>query len=143
MTPDDRGSTETRGFGAPWSRKFIHGRCNCLRRGGDGCHRVGDPGCCEHPEPPEGSVGYPGLHLNETAPGGCPTRAPSGTMRAGGEVHPMMQASLRRRRGSGRSHPVCLPLPGASYSQGNRDSVDPPVFDCSSMVGRAIGPPER
>ncbi len=135
---DDRGSTDTRGVRGAMSRKFITVGATACAVAGTAVIGSATPAAANYPEPPEGSVGIQ-AYLNETAPAGCPTRAPAGTMRAGGEVHSMcLQASAAApsREAAGAIRYAFRYL-GASYSQGNRDSVNPPVFDCSSMVGRA------
>ena len=99
---------------------------------------VGAPAQANYPEPPEGSVGIQ-AYRSEVVPSRCPTYAPSGSMRTSGDVYSVcVQASnsAPTREAAGAIRYAFSHL-GASYSQGNRDSVNPWVFDCSSMVGRA------
>lgn len=96
------------------------------------------PALANYPEPPEGGVSVQ-AYRSEVAPAGCPTYAPSGTIRTGGDVHAIcVQASnsAPTREAAGAIRYAFAHL-GAAYSQSNRDSVNPWVFDCSSMVGRA------
>ncbi len=96
------------------------------------------PAAANYPIPPAGSASIKSL-LNEVAPSQCPRWAPSGSLRAGGDVYSLCSqatAAATSREAAGAIRYAFRYL-GAAYSQLRRDSVNPPVFDCSSMVGRA------
>ncbi len=99
---------------------------------------VAQPAAANYPPPPGGSVSSL-AHLNEVAPSQCPSWAPAGSLRAGGSVYSLCTqaaAGATSREAAGAIRYAFRYL-GAAYSQLRRDSVNPPVFDCSSMVGRA------
>lgn len=76
----------------------------------------------------------------ETAPATCVTTAPPGSVRVPGSVFGLCDWSSRRAPTKVAAGAIRFAFSrlGARYSQSNRDSVNPPVFDCSSMVGRAF-----
>ena len=78
--------------------------------------------------------------LSEPVPAGCPSSAPAGMVRVPGDVGQLCRtavAGATSPQAAGAIRYAFAHL-GAAYSQFNRDSVSPPVYDCSSLVGRAF-----
>ena len=78
--------------------------------------------------------------LNEAVPAGCPSWAPAGMVRVPGDVGQLCRSAVAGATSPQAAGAIRYAFAhlGAAYSQFNRDSVSPPVYDCSSLVGRAF-----
>lgn len=74
----------------------------------------------------------------ETAPAACPTTAPAGTFPVGTNVKTLCERAVAKAPTEAAAAAIRYMFAnlGAPYSQGNRYSVNPPVYDCSSFVAR-------
>jgi uncharacterized protein with LGFP repeats len=75
----------------------------------------------------------------ENAPASCPTTAPAGTIPARTNVKDLCERAVAKAPSAQAAAAIRYAFAhlGAPYSQSNRYSVNPPVFDCSSFVSRA------
>ena len=89
------------------------------------------------PDAPADTVAPLGLY--EDAPAACPTTAPAGTIPGGTNVKDLCEKAVRQAptAKAGAALRYAFSMLGARYSQSNRSSINPPVFDCSSFVARA------
>ena len=76
----------------------------------------------------------------EVVPRLCPVPAPADTVRAGIGVRRLCLEATAQASSPEAAAAIRYAFGhlGAAYSQRARDSVSPPVYDCSSMVGRAF-----
>jgi cell wall-associated NlpC family hydrolase len=90
--------------------------------------------------PPKPGAARVASSLNESVPSACPTSAPSGTVRVPGDVGQLCRTAVAGATSTQAAGAIRYAFAhlGAAYSQFNRDSVSPPVYDCSSLVGRAF-----
>lgn len=88
-----------------------------------------------YPDPPDMVVSL----SSETAPSTCPTSAPAGTFPAGTNVKALCDRAVAGAPSDAAAAAIRYMFSklGASYSQSNRYSINPPVFDCTSFVSRA------
>ncbi len=98
------------------------------------------PAAANYPPPPEGS-GRVGVkaYADEVAPTSCTgwdssARVPVSLSVAQVCAQATAAAPTTEAR---RALMYAFKYQGAAYSQWNRDSLNPPMFDCSSMIGRA------
>lgn len=75
----------------------------------------------------------------ETAPATCPSTAPAGTFPAGTNVKQLCERAVAKAPSAQAAGAIRYAFAhlGSPYSQSNRYSVNPPVFDCSSFVSRS------
>lgn len=92
------------------------------------------PASANQPDPPDLVRSL----TTEKAPADCPTTAPVGTFPAGTNVKALCDRAVAQAPTEAAAAAIRYMFAhlGSPYSQGNRYSVNPPVFDCSSFVAR-------